>query len=98
MVITEVQRELYADRYTVEGLRSLVMHMACTDPDRFRDATRDMDAHMIQYPDSRKVLTVQNNGDDDDDKQPCPTCGGTGEVGKSGEEGPCGTCGGSGEW
>lgn len=97
MVITEVHRELNSDRYTPEGLRWIVMHMACDQPDRFRDATRDLEAHMVQYPDSRKNL-IRLGGDDDDDEQPCPTCGGTGEVGKTGEEGPCGTCGGSGKW
>jgi hypothetical protein len=65
MTITEVHRELNTDRYTPEGLRWIIMFMSCTNPDAFRDATRELNAHMVQHPDSRKTLTVQpiTNGD-----------------------------------
>lgn len=56
MVLTEVHRDLNSDRLTPEALKWIILHMACDTPDRYADALKDLNAHMVKYPESRTVL------------------------------------------
>ncbi len=63
MVLTEVHRDLNCDRLSAEALKWIILHMACDTPDRYADALKDLNAHMIKYPESRKLLMPIRNGD-----------------------------------
>lgn len=57
-MLTEVLRDLNCDRLSPEGLKWIIMHMTCDQPDRYREAMDAMNSHMVQHPESRPRLTV----------------------------------------
>ena len=59
MTLTEAQREIETGRFTVDGLKWLVLHMASDRPDRYAEATAALREHVTVYPESRERLTVQ---------------------------------------
>lgn len=64
MTLMEVVRELDCDRLTPDGLKWIITHMTSDQPDRFRDAMAELNAHVIRFPETRTRLVQPINAGD----------------------------------